>query len=226
MMRLFRAMCLVALVTAVSAQTRTPVAVELVLALDSSASVDRDEFRLQLGGLSWALRDPDVVAAVEALKPHGVAIAVMQWGGPGDTRVVIPFTYLTSARDAKALAYLISLVQRWHRASETSIATAIEDGVHLLEDNEFDGVRKIIDVSGDGVHNSITDLPAARALAAAKGITVNGLPIEGDDNTLSGYYAQNVIVGAASFVEKACDFEDFARAMREKLLKELRPLES
>jgi len=218
--------CLAAFVATASAESRSPVAIELALALDSSASVDRDEFRLQLDGLAFALRDPDVLAAVEALQPQGVAIAVIQWGGPGDTRVVVPFTYLASKRDAKALAYLISLIQRWHRASETSIATAIEDSARLLEANEFDGVRNVIDISGDGVHNSIANLAAARRLAANKGITVNGLAIEGDDKTLSTYYRDNVIVGADSFVEKARDFEDFARTMREKLLKELRPLES
>lgn len=226
MMRLLGALWFAVLATIASAQPRTPVAIELVLALDSSASIDRDEFRLQLDGLAWALRDPDVLAAIEAFKPHGAAIAVIQWGGPGDTRIVVPFTHLTGARDAKALAHLIALVQRWNRASETSIATAIEDGAYLLEANDFDGVRKVIDVSGDGIHNSIVSLGASRRLAAGKGITVNGLAIEGDDGTLATYYAQNVIVGADAFVEKARDFEDFARAMREKLLKELRPLES
>jgi hypothetical protein len=226
MMKLLGMIWLAVLASAASAQPRTSVAVELVLALDSSASIDRNEFRLQLDGLAWALRDPDVLAAVDALNPHGTSIAVIQWGGPGDTRVVVPFTHLTAARDAKAFAHLISLIQRWHRASETSIASAIEDGVHLLETNAFDGVRKVIDVSGDGIHNSIVNLDAARRLAAAKAITINGLAIEGDDNTLSAYYAENVIVGADAFVEKARDFEDFARAMREKLLKELRPLES
>jgi hypothetical protein len=226
MNRLFCIIWLAVLVSAAAAEPRTPVAVELVLALDSSASVDRDEFRLQLKGLAWALRDADVLAAIEALQPHGAAVAVMQWGGPGDTRAVVPFTHLAGARDAKALAHLISLIQRWHRASETSIATAIEDSAHLLDANNFDGVRAVIDISGDGIHNSIVNLEAARRLAAAKSITVNGLAIEGDDNTLSAYYAANVIVGADAFVEKARDFEDFARAMREKLLKELRPLES
>ncbi|MGQ0485867.1 MAG: DUF1194 domain-containing protein, partial [Hyphomicrobiales bacterium] len=41
-----------------------------------------------------------------------------------------------------------------------------------------------------------------------------------------GYYRDRVITGAGSFVEPARGFEDFARAIREKLLRELRPLES
>ena len=92
-------------------------AVELVLALDSSASVDRAEFQLQLDGLARAFRDPDVQRAVEDLKPLGAAVAVVQWGAAGETRIVLPFTHLETARDSKAFGFRISLVRRWMRAS-------------------------------------------------------------------------------------------------------------
>src|SRR5262245_53662753 len=97
------------LASTVQAGGAEPVAVELVLALDSSASVDRQEFALQLNGLSAAFRDPDVLAAVESLKPLGAAVAVMQWGGEGESKTVIPWTRIADARDAKALAHLIGL---------------------------------------------------------------------------------------------------------------------
>jgi hypothetical protein len=208
------------------AQDQTPVSIELVLALDSSASVDREEFRLQLEGLAHAFRDPDVLKAVESLKPPGVAVAAVQWGGPGETRVVLPFTHLESARDAKAFGFRIGLINRWIRASSTSIATAIDDSRRLIAGNDFDGFRKIIDVSGDGRNNTLADLESARLQAKAEGITINGLPILGDDAGLDGYYIENVIIGHDAFTEPARDFEDFRRAIREKLLRELRPLES
>ena len=66
-----------------------PVVVELVLALDSSASVDRKEFQLQLDGLALAFRDPEVLEAIDNLRPLGAAVAVLQWGAPGETRVVL-----------------------------------------------------------------------------------------------------------------------------------------
>ncbi|HLA02521.1 MAG TPA: DUF1194 domain-containing protein, partial [Aestuariivirga sp.] len=92
--------------------------------------------------------------------------------------------------------------------------------------NEFEGHRKVIDVSGDGPENSGADLEAARNNALASGITVNGLSIEAEDHDLQDYYLNHVIIGADSFVEPAHGFKDFARAMREKLLRELRPLGS
>lgn len=208
------------------ARANQPVAIELVLALDCSASVDSSEYALQLEGLALAFRDPDVLAAVEALKPHGAAIVVMQWGGPGESNVSVPWTHIAGARDAKAFGYLIGLIRRWHYASSTSIATAIRDGARLLDGNEFEGHRRVIDISGDGPDNGGFDLSALRERALRSGITVNGLPIEGDEKDLAQYYEERVIGGPDAFVEKARDFEDFARAIKAKLLRELRPLQS
>jgi Protein of unknown function (DUF1194) len=203
-----------------------PVAVELVLALDSSASVDRREFQLQLEGLSLAFRDADVLQAIEHLKPLGAAVAVVQWGAPGETRIVLPFTHLESGRDSKAFGFRIGLIRRWLRASATSVATGIDDSRALIETNDFDGFRKVIDVSGDGPDNSTADLESARQRAHEAGIVVNGLPIMADDSTLDVYYRDRVIIGVDAFIEPARDFEDYVRAIREKLLRELRPLAS
>lgn len=204
----------------------TPVAVELVLALDASASVDKQEFKLQLEGLAAAFRDPDVQRAVEDLQPLGAAVAVVQWGGPGEAHVVLPFTPLNSARDAKAFGFRMGLIHRFMWASATSIATGIADGAALIEANEFDGQRRVIDVAGDGEDNGAASLEAARQAARAKGIIINGLPIMADSPDLAAYYRQHVIIGPDSFIEPARDFEDYARAIRAKLLKELRPLAS
>jgi hypothetical protein len=215
-----------ALLAAPAMAQQTPVAVELVLALDSSASVDGREFALQIEGLALAFADPEVQRAVENLKPLGAAVAVVQWGAPGETRIVLPFTHLETARDSKAFGFRIGLARRWMWASATSIATAIADGTDLIETNDFDGFRKIIDVSGDGEDNAGADLEGARQAAKARGIVVNGLPIMADSPDLDLYYRDRVIIGADSFIEPARDFEDYIRAIREKLLKELRPLAS
>ena len=216
---------IVLLATGAQAQP-TPVAIELVLALDASASVDKQEFALQVQGLAAAFRDPDVQRAVEDLQPLGVAIAVVQWGGPGETQVVLPFTQLNSGRDSKAFGFRMSLIHRFMWASVTSIATGIHDSADLIEGNDFDGQRKVIDVAGDGEDNGAPSLEAARQSAHAEGIIINGLPIMADSPDLAEYYKAHVIIGPDSFVEPARDFEDYARAIRAKLLKELRPLAS
>ncbi len=208
------------------AASETQVNIELLLALDVSASVDRKEFELELLGIALAFRDPQVLEAVENLRPLGVAIAVSQWGGPGESRIIIPFTHIETARDAKAFGFLVGRTYRFIGATSTSIVTAIEDGVALIANNNFEGQRKVIDISGDGKDNSNLSLTAARAYARQNGVTINGLAIEADHGDLATYYENNVIQGADSFVERANDFEDFASAIKRKLLRELRPLGS
>jgi hypothetical protein len=115
---------------------------------------------------------------------------------------------------------------RFIGATSTSIVTAIEDGIGLLQRNAFDGQRLVIDVSGDGEDNSGLSLAQARIEAKEAGVVVNGLAIEADEGGLASYYRDNVISGADAFVIKANDFDDFARAIKEKLVRELRPLGS
>jgi hypothetical protein len=209
-----------------SQQEQTEVAIELVLALDASASMSREEFDLQISGLAAAFRDPAVLRAVQDLAPLGVAVSVTQWGGPGESRVVVPFTHITTPTEAKAFGFVLSLHTQNFRAATTSIATAIESGVDLLDANAFEGRRRVIDVSGDGKDNSGLDLNAMRDLALDRGVTVNGLAIESEQLELFEYYKKHVIIGADSFALRAVEFADFPRAMREKLLRELRPLGS
>jgi hypothetical protein len=207
-------------------QQQTPVAIELLLALDASASMDREEFELQIHGLAEAFKDPAVLKAIKQFQPQGVALSVMQWGSPGEKKVIVPFTHVVTEMEARAFGFLASRGTRGVTASSTAIAFAIEDGVDALELNGFTGLRRTIDISGDGIDNSGLDLKAARNLAEAAGITVNGLAIEAENKGLTDYYRENVIVGSESFAIRAKDFEDYARAIREKLLRELRPLES
>ncbi|MBL8895340.1 MAG: DUF1194 domain-containing protein [Rhizobiales bacterium] len=226
MRTLLAAMTLAMAALVMPARAEQPVAIELVLALDCSASVDSAEYALQLEGLAAAFRDPEVLAAIDGLKPLGTAIAVLQWGGPGESNLSVPWTEIAGARDAKAFAYLIGLTRRWHYASSTSIATAMRDGARIIEANAYDGQRKVIDISGDGEDNAGHDLGAVRQATLALGITINGLAVEGEDRGLAQYYEESVIGGPDAFVEKASDFEDFARAIKAKLLRELRPLQS
>lgn len=209
-----------------AAQAETQVAIELLLALDASASMDRDEFALQVKGLEQAFRDPQVRQAVQDLQPLGVAVGVVQWGGPEDHAEIVPFVKLDTGQDSAAFGFRIGLAQRAFSAAQTSITTAITRGVSMLDSNEFDGQRRVIDISGDGEDNSGLNLNAARKAARASLVTINGLAIEAEEKGLAAYYDSHVRTGADSFVIRANGFEDYARAIKEKLLRELRPLGS
>jgi hypothetical protein len=53
-------------------------------------------------------------------------------------------------------------------------------------------------------------------------VTINGLAILSDDPELADYYRRNVVSGSEAFVMSVENFDDFAEAMRMKLIREIR----
>jgi len=202
---------------------RTPVALELVLAVDTSASVDGREFELQIKGISQAFAHPEVIAAIESLGAGGMAVSMVQWSVPGNSAMVLPFHHVYDARTAKAFGFLVGLSYRRGFSGSTAMGHAIDYCTYLLENNDFEGQRRVIDVSGDGRNNAPPDVEPARDAAVRRGITINGLAILSDDPRLDIYYKRSLIGGPDAFVEVADDFSQFATAIRQKLVREIYP---
>ena len=208
-----------------TAQTtaQTAVDVELVIAIDSSASIDSREFALQMAGIAAAFRDPEVVAAITSGPESRVAVAAIFWAESGYPVDVSPWHVLADAGDAERFAWEM---ERWPRRVEggTGIGTAVFHGVKALEHNAIEGKRRIIDISGDGRETTMREFyitsPQARAMALSRGITINGLAILNDEPDLDRYYRDHVAGGPGSFVMVAREIEDFAEAMRRKLIRE------
>jgi hypothetical protein len=136
---------------------------------------------------------------------------------------VLPFHEVYDARTAKSFAFLVGLMRRRDISGSTAIGLAIELSARLLATNAHDGERRVIDISGDGRSNDPPPVEPARDRAVAAGITINGLAILSDDPRLDVYYRRNVIGGQDAFVEVASDFHAFARAIRQKLIREIYP---
>ena len=211
------------------ALAQTAVDVELVIAVDCSASIDDREFALQMAGIAAAFRDPEVVAAIGSGPNKRIAVAATFWAESGLPSDATPWYVVATAEDAERFA---QLMDRWPRRVEggTGIGTALLNGVRQLEYNGIQGKRQIIDISGDGRETTMREFfitsPQARAMAISRGITVNGLAILNDEPELDGYYRAQVTGGPGSFVMVARVIEDFAEAMRRKLIREFeyRPL--
>lgn len=194
---------------------------QLLLAVDVSPSVDADEYALQIHGLADALRDPDVVAAISLAAPNGVAMALMQWAGPREQVVSVPWATLRDRASAAAFAERIETVVRPVTNGGTAIGDALARGIALLGESGYRAARQVIDISGDGRTN-VGDSPApVRARALSLGMTVNGLVILNEEQQLNTYYYRRVIGGPGAFVLQIQDFEDFARAIRLKLIREI-----
>ncbi len=209
------------------AQAQKAVELELVLALDSSTSVNEDEYALQRKGLSEAMRHPSVLKAIRGLGEEGLAISVVQWSGPGKQVNSIGWRHINS--ESAALQLAIELINMPRALTGfTDISGAINHSVASIENNGFQGRRYAIDVSGDGTSDN-NNPSSARDAAVAKGFTINGLIIHSVEydlgdlarHALHTHYTKDVIGGPGAFLLNAESFKTFGESMRQKLVKEI-----
>ena len=193
----------------------------LVLAVDASGSVNQYRFELQRDGYVAAFRHPQVISAITSGPNGAIAVTVMQWTGPSQQVQVVPWTRLGGAAAADAFAAAIAEAPRKLFGGGTSISGAIDTGVALITQAPFKGLRRVVDVSGDGANNRGRPAAEARDEAVAAGIIVNGLPIVAIEPFLDRYYESNVIGGPGSFMIAAQSYEHFADAVRRKLILEI-----
>lgn len=198
-----------------------PVELELVLAVDASSSVNRAEFDLQMTGIAKAFRAPAVLNAIEALGGRGIAVGLLQWSGDDRQRWAVDWVRVDDAASAAAFAETVAATPRYVVSGGTAIGQAVVAAQAGLAANAFEGRRQAIDVSGDGRANVGLRPEVAGARAAADGITVNGLAILNEELDLDRYYVERVIAGTGAFLITAEGYDDFATAIRRKLVQEI-----
>ena len=202
--------------------------VELVLAVDVSYSMDMDELAIQREGYAQAIVSREFLQALKAM-PHGkISVTYFEWAASSDQKIIIPWRVIDGPETADAVAEEI-LKTPIRRASRTSISGAINFAMPLFEENPYRGLRRVIDISGDGPNNNGLPVIGARDAALEKGITINGLPImvkepsysTMDIENLDFYYEDCVIGGPGAFVVSIKDRAKFKEAIRTKLLLEV-----
>jgi hypothetical protein len=225
---LFALALLFACANATPANALERVSVHLVLALDCSDSVKTERWVTQLRGYSRALQNRDVIRLLSS----GVGITVVIWSGADEQMQALPWVRVHDEASARALALMIERLPQPYRGY-TVIGSGIDFSTRLiLEADPTDSTKRIIDVSGDGQHRDSAQpdvmpgvpLETARQRAEAAGITINGLPIEGEEYQISEYYERFVIAGDGAFIETVRNPDDadaFARAIQRKLMREL-----
>jgi hypothetical protein len=207
--------------TAAQRSSGQPVDLALVLAVDASGSVDQFRFELQKQGYVAAFRHPRVIGAIQSGPAQAIAVIMMQWTGPALQVTAVPWTRISDAASANALADKIAAAPRALFGGGTSISGAIDASMALLFDNPYRAARRVIDISGDGANNRGRSVNQARDEAVARGVGINGLPILVLEPDLDRYYQENVIGGPGAFVIAARDFETFGEAILKKLIAEI-----
>lgn len=203
---------------------------ELVLAVDVSLSMDHDEQRLQRDGYVAAFRDPKLLKAVQSGPNGRIAVTYVEWAGAAIQSVVLPWRVIQTAKDANAFADKLA-AQPIKRALMTSISEVVVIARELFASSPVQGLRRVIDVSGDGPNNSGRPVEGVRDGAVGAGIVINGLAIQirsgvgaysyFDLPDLDVYYKDCVIGGPGAFVLSIRDKGEFATAIRQKLLLEI-----
>lgn len=211
-----------------AARADTVVDVELVLAVDVSLSMDLEEQRLQRDGYVAALRDPQVLKAIQSGSHGRIAISYIEWAGPSSQTTVLDWTIVDGQETAEQVAQHLEKAPI-SRLRMTSISSALSRAGQQLESNPYRGIRRVIDVSGDGPNNSGAPVAPIRDELVKNGIIINGLPVIlrpsqsslFDISYLDRYYADCVIGGPGAFMIPIREKSEFATATRQKLLLEI-----
>src|SRR5215213_7390849 len=199
--------------------------VELVLAVDISYSMDMDELALQREGYAQAIASQEFLNALKQGTNGKVAVTLVEWAGVADQRIVVPWRLIDGPASAQAVSDEMARMPV-RRAFRTSISGALMFSAALFEGNGFRGIRRVIDVSGDGTNNQGPLVTLVRDDVLAKGIVINGLPImlkepqpgSIDIKDLDIYYEDCVIGGPGAFVIPIREPDKFKDAIRTKLV--------
>jgi hypothetical protein len=199
--------------------------VELVMAVDISYSMDMDELALQREGYAQAIASQEFLNALKQGTNGKVAVTLVEWAGVADQRIVVPWRLIDGAASAQAVSDEMARMPV-RRAFRTSISGALMFSAALFEGNGYRGIRRVIDVSGDGTNNQGPLVTLVRDDVLAKGIVINGLPImlkepqpgSVDLKDLDIYYEDCVIGGPGAFMVPIRERDKFKDAIRTKLV--------
>ncbi|MEM1387490.1 MAG: DUF1194 domain-containing protein [Pseudomonadota bacterium] len=219
---------LLSVLTPAASADGVEVDLELILMVDVSRSMSGNELEIQRRGYAEALQSEAVYEALRSGLLQRVAMAYVEWAGAGSQRIVVDWRLLETREDLAAFGNTLT-AEFNPSLRRTSISSALLYAADSLEDNSYIGLRRVIDVSGDGPNNQGVPVEGARDAVLAQGITINGLPLmtkEGlgsawNIDALDLYYQDCVVGGPGAFVIPVYDWAGFADAVRRKLVLEM-----
>jgi hypothetical protein len=190
--------------------------------------MDMDELALQREGYAQAIVSKEFLQALKNGPNGRILVTYFEWAASTDQKIIIPWRVIDGPETADAVASEI-IRTPVRRASRTSISGAITFAMQLFDENLQRGIRRVIDISGDGPNNNGAPVVVARDAALEKGVIINGLPImvkepsysTMDIDNLDLYYEDCVIGGPGSFVVTIKERDKFKEAIRTKLLLEV-----
>jgi hypothetical protein len=207
---------------------KAAVDLQLVMAVDVSRSIDEVEAELQRRGYIEAMTNERVIDAILSGDSKAIGVCYVEWAGTHYQQTVIDWTLVDSPRAARRFSDKLAESPRTSQ-SWTAVGQALAYSARRFDESPFTSKRRVVDISGDGRTNDGPPAELVRDRLVADGIVINGLPVmmnrtsfgRPPDTALDKYYEENVIGGPGSFMTVAANFDDFGRAVRSKLIREI-----
>lgn len=203
-------------------QSLIPVDLELAFVVDASGSIDDDEFQLQRQGYADALVDPKIQSAIGTGFLGSIAVSYIEFSAEGCTQMSVEWTRIHDQQSAVNFGNKVLAKERYSCSGGNAIGEGVALAATTIEKNQFEGTRRVIDVSGDGPNTLGIDIETVRDVAVANRITINGLVIERPEMPdLDDYFRTYVTGGNRSFVIMANNRKTFAAAILKKMILEI-----
>lgn len=188
----------------------------LLLLIDTSSSIDAGEYAQQSGGTADAIEDPEIMAELVRGK---VALSVLHWSGQGQLAEILPWRQVGTFLDPPRIADIIRRSPRAYRDGPTAPGDALAAAIRAFDDAPACD-RQVIDISTDGMRNDGRPVAPLRRLAQTRGIQINGIAIETVGQPITRYLLTTVVT-QGGFVVTARFYNDYPRAIRAKILREI-----
>lgn len=198
----------------------------IITGLDISDSISTVETQLQVDGMARAIRDPEILAAIQRGHYQRIGFAVFAWAD-GDYPVLVSWRSIGSEEDARAAAD--EMVARLKALTESSttlvgsltdLSSAMDYGYAMLGEAPYATDRRVLNIIGNGEDNVGEDPRRARDGLVAQGVTINGVVL-GNNPALLEYYRQTVIGGPTAFVLAVNNADSLTDVFARKFVSEI-----
>jgi Ca-activated chloride channel homolog len=198
----------------------------IITGLDVSDSISTVETQLQIDGMARAIRDPEIIAAIQRGRHQRIGFAVFAWAD-GDYPVLVSWRSIGSEADARAAADEMSarlkiLTQSAGTlvGSLTDLSSAMDYGFAMLGEAPYAADRQVLNIIGNGEDNVGEDPRRARDGLVSQGITINGVVL-GNNPALVEYYRATVIGGPTAFVLSVNSADSLTEVFARKFVSEI-----
>ena len=187
----------------------------LVLLLDSSSAIGRQDWQLQAAATSAAIRNPDVVGRMTAGPRGKTAVFVAEWSNA--FAFMTPWTVIAGPADADRASTAMDAHQRYGHGS-ADLRHALGQAKNALLQAKTLGIEcesAVVDVSGGGDSAVSGDAYEEIAALTELGVQVNAVVVGGQP-AVRDFYRDTV----PGFVAWAT-WDVYAQAIKAKIMTEI-----